>query len=155
MSLKKSMQESCSSVKATLIIGSIATLTVIIPFGIFWTLDQIGIGELEKVRTPARVVPTSTVHVPEGDIGRAIRTATSAVEWIERNADGIARCVGRGNLDWDLYSTRLEVVAIILQEAGHDWSDGSMDSYSVYEVQRAVDGALQINSEIRSKCDIS
>lgn len=101
-------------------------------------------------RTPVRVAPASS----NDSLDSVMRRASSAVSWIERNVDGMARCVAADRIDWDLFDTRLRVFAITLEGAGNDWLDGSIDSYSVYEVERAVDGAEQTIREIRSICGI-
>ena len=59
-----------------------------------------------------------------------------------------------GKINWSHYSTRLQVFAVILQESGKDAMDGRMDSYSIYEVERAISGGEQTIRELRSKCGL-
>lgn len=106
-------------------------------------------------RTPTRT--SSTFPTPESDttrLERVTREASSLVRWIESNTDSLARCVSSGKIDWSLYESRLRLFATILTESGKDAMDGRLDSYSIYEIERNVDGARQTVSELKSKCGI-
>ena len=122
-------------------------------FVILVIVIMIGLPSNTKVSyTPSVVFITPETEAER--LARLERESSEILDWILNSVDLLSRCIASGKTDWELRGVQLEMFSLTLEGAGEDWLDGRQDSYSIYEVERAVDGAEQTINEIKTECGI-
>ena len=74
--------------------------------------------------------------------------------WFTVNVEATQVCVLVGDIDWDEYDGRLKNLSEHFLAIGADAGDGSLDRYSIAEVERVLTDANRLIREIGRKCGI-
>ena len=139
-----------------------------------WIIAIIGCQEsnIESTESP-QPPPTATVQVSplratatakalagidsqptSAELDELIRDIQSIERWILRHTDNLVRCIEAGRIDWDDYSLSMEISASIFTQAGLDWADGKIDSYTPYEVRRSITVMRENIDELKKRCGL-
>lgn len=146
--MRHALKDPC--VLASLLTGCIAILAFVVMIAVAnWSDRSKG-----SVNTRDVVYQTPEAATEDAQLAKIERESQVILDWIVNSVDLLSDCIEAGRTDWSLRGTQLEMLAVILRGAGEDWVDGRADSYSVYEVSRAVNGANEVIRELKRECGI-
>lgn len=135
---------------ASLLMGCVAILAFIVMIAVANWSDR----SKDSVITRDVVDQTPEAAAEDTQLTKIERESEVILDWILNSVDVLSECIRAGRTDWSLRGTQLEMFAMTLRGAGEDWVDGRADSYSVYEVSRAVNGANEVIRELKRECGI-